>query len=95
MCPSRSTPFAAATGAAEADGVGDEVSERHPFELEAQDAGLRSAELEEIVDELRETVGFDPQRGVVARDLVGVGDDAVFECFGQGLDPRERGAEIV
>ena len=75
--------------------VGDEVSERNPFELEAQHAGLRPAELEEIVDELRETVGFDPQRAVVARDLGGVGHDAVFECFGQGLDPRERGAEIM
>ena len=75
--------------------VGDQVGERHGAELQAQAAGVRAAELEQVVDERGKVVGFLADASVIAVGGLRVVDHSVLECLRHRPDPRERGAEIV
>ena len=76
-------------------GIRYEVSERDLFEVQIEDAGLGPAELEEVVDEAGETVGFVPQGRVVARNGLGIVYDAVLERLDDRANASQGRAQVV
>ena len=77
------------------DRIRDQILEGDLLELAVEHAGLRPTQLEQVVDETTQSVGFLPQDAVVADDVVLARDEAVLERLDDGADPGERGPEVV
>ena len=54
-----------------------------------------AAELEQVVDEQRQSIGLDPDRPQVALHVGGVVDHPVLERLGGGPDAGQRAAQVV
>ena len=63
--------------------------------MQIEHARLCATQLEEVVDEACEAVGFFAERAVIARNRRRIADDSVFERFDHGTDAGKRRPQIV